>query len=96
MSRASRNSQSDDDHAFKGEKERQLVHSRTLLEKEWFDYFVYGHRHHEKELVLQTRKGKDGTKIESKYFVLGDWIHLNTYAKWDGTHLSLDRYTPKK
>ena len=96
MSRASRNSQSDDDHAFKGEKERQLVHSRTLLEKEWFDYFVYGHRHHEKELVLQTREGKDGTKIESKYFVLGDWIHLNTYAKWDGTHLYLDRYTPKK
>jgi UDP-2,3-diacylglucosamine hydrolase len=96
MSRTSRNSQSDDDHAFKGEKERQLVHSKTVLEQEWFDYFIYGHRHHEKELVLQTHESEDGTKIDSTYIVLGDWIHLNTFAKWDGTHLTLDSYIPRK
>jgi UDP-2,3-diacylglucosamine hydrolase len=96
MSRTSRNSQSDDDHTFKGEKERQLVHSKTVLEQEWFDYFIYGHRHHEKELVLLTHESEDGTKIDSTYIVLGDWIRLNTFAKWDGTHLTLDSYIPRK
>jgi UDP-2,3-diacylglucosamine hydrolase len=96
MSRTSRNSQSDDDHAFKGEKERQLVHSKTVLKEEWFDYFIYGHRHHEKALVLQTNESEDGTKIDSTYIVLGDWIRLNTFAKWDGTHLTLDSYNSRK
>ena len=94
MSRASRNSQGPEAHTFKGDKERQLIHSQNLLQKEWFDAFIYGHRHHQKELVLQTQEGKDGTKIESKYVVLGDWITLNTYAKWDGTHLTLNTYIP--
>ena len=38
MSRASRNSQSDDDHAFLGDKERQLQHSLSVLENENIDF----------------------------------------------------------
>lgn len=94
MSSTSRNSQGPEDHAFKGDKERQLMHSKAILEKEWFDYFIYGHRHHDMELIVGTQPGEDGTKFESKYVVLGDWITLNTYAKWDGEQLTLTSYTP--
>jgi UDP-2,3-diacylglucosamine hydrolase len=93
MSRSSRNSQGPEENAFKGDQERQLIHSQALLEKEWFDAFVYGHRHHAKEVLLKTQDGINGAKIESKYYVLGDWITLNTYAKWDGERLTLNTYS---
>lgn len=86
MSRTSRNSQSEDDHAFLGEKERQLQHSLQVLERENIDCFVYGHRHHLKDLPLSKERA-NGTKVDSRYVVLGDWISLNSYAKWDGTTL---------
>jgi UDP-2,3-diacylglucosamine hydrolase len=95
MSRASRNSQSDDDHAFLGDKERQLQHSLSVLENENIDFFIYGHRHHLKDLPI-TRKRKDGTKIDSRYVVLGDWISLDSFAKWDGTTLTTSTYSPKQ
>ena len=95
MSRASRNSQSDDDHAFLGDKERQLQHSLSVLEKENIDYFIYGHRHHLKDLPI-TRERKDGTKIDSRYVVLGDWISIDSFAKWDGTTLTTSTYSPKQ
>lgn len=92
LSRSSRNRQSPEENAFKGEKERQLIYSQALLEKEWFDAFVYGHRHHVTEMLLKTQKGTNGANIESKYYILGDWITLNTYAKWDGERLTLNTY----
>ena len=95
MSRASRNSQSDDDHAFLGAKERQLQHSLSVLENENIDFFIYGHRHHLKDLPI-TRKRKDGTKIDARYVVLGDWISLDSFAKWDGTTLTTSTYSSKK
>ena len=95
MSRASRNSQSDDDHAFLGDKERQLQHSLSVLENENIDFFIYGHRHHLKDLPI-TRARKDGTKIDSRYVVLGDWISIDSFAKWDGTTLTTSTYSPKQ
>ena len=95
MSRASRNAQSDNDHAFLGEKERQLQHSLSILEEENIDYFIYGHRHHLKDLPLSHER-KDGTKIESRYVVLGDWISIDSYAKWDGTTLTTSTYPLSK
>jgi UDP-2,3-diacylglucosamine hydrolase len=92
MSRLSRNSQDEEDHAFLGEKERQLLWSKSILKKQWFDYFIYGHRHHKVELTLEEKPEESGTKIESKYIVLGDWITLNSYAKWDGQRLTLNTY----
>jgi UDP-2,3-diacylglucosamine hydrolase len=92
MSRASRNSQGEDDHAFLGENERQLIHSRTILADRWVDYFIYGHRHHVKNLELATKE-ENGTNFESRYVVLGDWITLDSYAHWDGTELTLNTFT---
>lgn len=95
MSRASRNSQSDDDHAFLGDKERQLQHSLSVLENENIDFFIYGHRHHLKDLPI-THERKDGTKIDSRYVVLGDWISIDSFAKWDGTTLTTSTYSSKQ
>lgn len=91
MSRLSRNSQSDDDHAFLGEKERQWQHSKSILEEHEFDAFIYGHRHHLKDLTLNHTR-KNGTKVASRYIVLGDWITLDTFAKWDGKKLTTATY----
>lgn len=95
MSRLSRHSQSDDDHSFLGEKERMWIHSKNVLASEWFDFFIYGHRHHLKNLVLEERE-EGGTKLESRYVVLGDWITLDTYALWDGTDFTTHTYTSTK
>lgn len=94
MSRTSRNSQTDVDHAFLGDQERQLIHSRTQLEERWFDFFIYGHRHHVKDIVLDSKE-ENGTKIESRYIVLGDWITLDSYAVWDGKELNVLTYSPQ-
>jgi UDP-2,3-diacylglucosamine hydrolase len=91
MSRMSRESQSDDDHAFLGENERQLQHSKTVLETEDIEYFIYGHRHHLKDLPLEHMR-KNGTKVASRYVVLGDWISLDSYAMWDGKKLTTATY----
>lgn len=44
------------------------------------DYFVFGHRHLPLDLML-----KDG----SRYVNLGEWIHSNTFAVYDGQSLEL-------
>lgn len=68
---------------FLGEdKEYLVLHSRELLKKEHYDYFVYGHRHLPLELSLNDM---------STLFYLGDWIENFSYAAWDGRKLSLHR-----
>jgi UDP-2,3-diacylglucosamine hydrolase len=47
------------------------------------DYFVYGHRHIELDLMLTAQK---------RMMILGDWISQFTYAVFDGDHLLLQEY----
>ena len=47
------------------------------------DYFVYGHRHIELDLML-TRK--------TRMLILGDWISRFTYAVFDGEHMLMENY----
>lgn len=47
------------------------------------DYFIYGHRHIELDLMLAARK---------RLLILGDWITQFTYAVFDGEHLLLQEY----
>lgn len=90
MSQLSRASQSSEDHNYLGEKELQLQHSKTLLNGQHIDFFLYGHRHHKADVTLASPT----TSGESRYLVLGDWITLNTYARWDGITLTLNTFTP--
>lgn len=92
MSRLSRTSQSNEDRDFLGDRERQLLHSKAMLKDEWFDYFIYGHRHHLKDIVIKTTENGP-TKKNCRYVVLGDWITLDSYACWDATALTTSNYT---
>ncbi len=64
------------------DKEYLIVHAREILEKEHFDYFLFGHRHLPYEYDLNEK---------SKFFYLGDWIQSFTYAVFDGTDLQLKK-----
>lgn len=70
----------DDDVHFLGEEKEWLVqYCKRKLETQFYDFFVFGHRH----LPLDISLG------ESRYINLGDWIQYFTYAKLEGTQLNL-------
>ena len=47
------------------------------------DYFLYGHRHIELDLMLSRK---------TRIVILGDWISQFTYAVFDGEHFFLEEY----
>src|SRR6185436_13853205 len=60
------------DEKFLGEeKEWLVIHSKELLEKNHYDYLIFGHRH--LPLDLKINGG-------SRYVNLGDWIRYNSYG----------------
>jgi UDP-2,3-diacylglucosamine hydrolase len=80
-SRKSRLSNAPKDEIFEGEeKEWLVVYSKEVLQKEHFDYFIFGHRH----LPLHIKVAENST-----YVNLGEWIKYNSYAVFDGTNLEL-------
>jgi UDP-2,3-diacylglucosamine hydrolase len=66
----------------KEEHEWLVTYSKELLEKEYFDYLIFGHRH----LPLDISIGK------SRYINLGEWIHYNSYAVFDGEEMRLEYF----
>lgn len=71
--------------SFKGaDKEFLVQYCLDQLQKEAIDYFIFGHRHLALEYPLNDK---------SLYINLGDWVHYNSYAVFDGTHLSLKYFT---
>ncbi len=72
------------DEVFMGdEKEWLIVYSREILEKEHFDYFIFGHRHLPIDFELSNK---------SRYINLGEWINYNSYAVFDGEAVTLQYY----
>lgn len=64
----------EEDKQFLGEnKEFLIIYSKEKLKNEFFDYFVYGHRH----LPMVLDLGEN-----SKYVNLGDWISYYTYGEF--------------
>jgi len=61
------------------EDEWLYSHSRELLQKDYYDFLIFGHRH----LPLDLSLGK------SRYINLGEWLNFNSYAVFDGDHLEL-------
>jgi len=83
LSRKKRYAEEEKELVFKGEdKEWLIMYSKMLLEKEHFDFMIYGHRHIPLELMI----GK------SKYINLGDWIYNFTYAEFDGENVNLLKF----
>ena len=47
------------------------------------NYFIYGHRHIELDLMLSTT---------TRVLILGDWISFFSYAVFDGENLFLEEF----
>jgi UDP-2,3-diacylglucosamine hydrolase len=74
------------DEVFLGEdKEWLLQYCKRKLEKEHFDFFIFGHRH----LPINWDFANG-----SKYINLGEWINYNSYAVMQGTTITLEYYKP--
>jgi UDP-2,3-diacylglucosamine hydrolase len=69
-----------------GQQEWLVVYSQELLKTKFYDYLLFGHRHMPHDIALSDK---------SRYINLGEWVHRNTYAVFDGEDLEL-RYFEKK
>ncbi|WP_411274550.1 UDP-2,3-diacylglucosamine diphosphatase [Daejeonella sp.] len=78
-SRNSRAHNAEEDAFGNIENEWLYTYSREMLEREHFDFLIFGHRH----LPLDLSLGK------SRYINLGEWVHFNSYAVFDGKNLVL-------
>ena len=47
------------------------------------NYFIFGHRHIDLDLMLRR---------DCRLVILGEWMSLFTYAVWDGEHLFVDHF----
>ena len=81
LSRRSRAQTGANEEVYLGdEKEWLIIYCKEVLKAKKIDFFVFGHRH----LPIDHRLSED-----SRYVNLGDWIHYDTYAVFDGTDLRL-------
>lgn len=77
----------DKEETFQGpEKEFLVQFCLQQLQKEHFDYFIFGHRH----IVLEYPLPGD-----SLYINLGDWIRYDSYGVFDGKDLKIAYYKDK-
>lgn len=87
-SRTSRAKTGQEDEVFLGKENEWLyVYCKEILEKENFDFFVFGHRHLPLEIKMNDA---------SSYFNLGDWIKYYTYLEFDGEHCTLKKWDGKQ
>ena len=83
-SKRSRIGAGNSDEKFLGsENEWLFLFSRDYLKNHKVDFFVFGHRHLPLDLDV------DG---KARYVNLGEWIHYDTYAVFDGKNLSLLKF----
>lgn len=68
------------------DKEYLVLFAKEVLQKEHFDFFVFGHRH----LALDKEVG-----IGSHCINLGNWITRSSYGVWDGETFSLKEFESK-
>lgn len=84
FSRRSRIATGTSDDVYLGDdKEWLMVFCREVLQKEHYDYFIFGHRHMPLDKQLND---------QSRYINLGEWINHFTYAVFDGAELSLKKF----
>lgn len=84
FSRKSRIATGTSDDVYLGDdKEWLMIFSREVLQKEHYDYFIFGHRHMPLDKQLSDK---------SRYINLGEWINHFTYAVFDGVKLELRKY----
>ncbi len=55
---------------------------RKLAQDPAIDFFVFGHRHLPIDHLLSNDR--------SRYINLGEWLHFNSYAVFDGEHMEIE------
>ncbi|MCL1822305.1 MAG: UDP-2,3-diacylglucosamine diphosphatase, partial [Prolixibacteraceae bacterium] len=71
---------------FQNEKDGMYRFAATTLGEKYFDYFVFGHRHHMSDLPIGEK---------SRFILLGDWISHFSYGVFDGENFELKKYKLK-
>ena len=73
------------DPPYTGEDNEHLVRyaKKYFQTHPAIDYFIFGHRHIELDLMLTH---------QTRLLILGDWISLFTYAVFDGEQLWMENY----
>lgn len=77
-----------EDHFLGEEKEWLVQYSNSTLEKTFYDYFIFGHRH----LPIDHTLICPHSSKPARYINLGDWIRYFTYAVFDGKTCTLNYY----
>ena len=74
-----------EEEPYQGEdKEGLVLYAKDYLKTHpTINYFIFGHRHIDLDLML-TR--------DCRMVILGEWMSLFTYAVWDGEHLFVDNF----
>ncbi len=84
LSRRSRAQTGAVEEKFLGEdNEWLIIYSKEVLQKNFYDFFVFGHRHLPIDFRLTDK---------SRYINLGDWIRYFSYASFDGEQLEVNYY----
>jgi UDP-2,3-diacylglucosamine hydrolase len=84
-SRKSRISNTKREEKFNGEEEEFLLtYCKALEKQDHHDYYIFGHRHLPLDLQVSAN---------SRYINLGEWVHFNTYAEYDGKQISLKTFS---
>lgn len=84
LSRRSRISQTGRYEQYLGDDKEFLTQfCKGILEKEFYHYFIMGHRH----LSLDMDLGNG-----SRYINTGEWVNGNSFAVFDGTTLSVKKW----
>jgi len=65
------------------EREWLAIFAKEQLQKQHFDYFIFGHRHLPLDIKLSEH---------SRYVNTGEWLNYNSYAVFDGEELRLEYY----
>ena len=65
------------------EKEWLVSYCKEKQKENPVDYYVFGHRHLPLEIEID---------LKAKYINVGDWIHHNSYAVFDGENLMLEYF----
>ncbi len=69
---------------FTGEEnEYLLTYCRELEETSHHDFYIFGHRHLPLDLAVAEH---------SQYINLGEWVHFDTYAEYDGKTVALKKF----
>jgi len=82
-SESSRLAQNDKEKEFKVKNESIYQFALDFLEKEWADYFIFGHRHRMVDVEM-----KEG----ARFILLGDWVTYFSYGLFDGETFKLNKF----